>query len=145
MTLGFCPGVGGPTSVQMGRGLPAAATWHSPVGSALPTEGAVLRPRTGGFVNNGGRTQGDDICNSALCPTRPSKKFRVAPRHGDLRSPTRHGQENHSVCALSFKTRGTFGKLLRSLSLLILKMGMMLSNGPLASTPRFTRVCDKGQ
>ncbi|KAF6364710.1 hypothetical protein mRhiFer1_009835 [Rhinolophus ferrumequinum] len=129
----------------MGRGLPAAATWHSPVGSALPTEGAVLRPRTGGFVNNGGRTQGDNTCNSALCPTRPSKKFRVAPRDGDLRSATRHGQENHSVCALSFKTRGSFGKLLRSLSLLILKMGMMISNGPLASTPRFTRVCDKGQ
>lgn len=130
-----------PLCKNKGRGLPAAATWKSPVGSASPTGGAILRPPrvlpqlvrvSGTLINHGDRTQGGDTCNSALCSKKPSKKLLDggALLDGDLPLPPGHGQQtrDHSVCALSLKAQGSSRELLQSL--LILKMGMMMKTDP---------------
>lgn len=100
----------------MGGGLPAAP-WGFPTGSPLPKEGVLLQLLTTWLTNDGGRTRGGDTCTSAVCPTRPSEKLRVRPEVTVLDTVLRLGVIKSVLCHSG-----------HSLSLLILKMGMMMNH-----------------
>lgn len=69
---GFPACVGGPSTVPLGGGLPAATTRN------CPRKAWFLGPNV---INDSGGTQGGDTCNSAVVgPTRPSRKLRGTPR-----------------------------------------------------------------